>query len=148
MKKVKMTKIQTALGEEEIVIDEGWMANILEVKPASEAEITPYVRYFQRQGLKPADARAEVLRLVQELFEAEYVRRLRNSLRRWAREFYEENGTLAGFDPALLQNAFVPAQNFGRAGNEVAHDLMEEMAPPSTCPSCGYLNHLSWCPRR
>lgn len=113
----------------------GWMAKVPEVE-AIAADERIYTRYFQaHHSLPPAKAKAEARRMIQKVQESGYLRKLADGMRYWmekyARQWPEkvrEDGTLEGFDPAVMQNACVPFENVGRRGKPHAERLMREMA--------------------
>ena len=113
----------------------GWMANVPEMTDAAytEALAAYYNHTYSRYNLSTARHFAQQLQI--RMASMEFLRRLREFIRRSAKEYVERfpdtqrtDGTLAGFDPTSLQRAFVPYDRPGRNGKKILHRMMEEMA--------------------
>jgi hypothetical protein len=124
MKKIEMTD----LAARHLVVPGGWHAHVPAVTPDEEwlAHVT---RYFIADGYQPAQARALALAVAQAKSDAGWVRDIRQSIRRYALIYARRFGSLDGFDPEMMQAAYMPgvAENTGRRGKQFVNSLFMEM---------------------
>lgn len=123
---MKHLPITSSIDARGIHIPAGWEARVPQVTPDAET-IRAYASYFQRQGLRPAEAEQAVHEMVQEVFEGGWMMKLRLSLARWAEIYENRFGTMEGFRPEVMQQAFVPGENTGRAGKAYVNSMLREM---------------------
>ena len=128
-----------------IRIPGGWTAKVPEVK-AEEWIIGRYAKAFTRRGIAIEKALHLAKMAVQQCYVHGYANGLRECLSRRAMEYaemwpehrivvgrsrkkpYREIVELRGFDPAKVEEElFIPFQNTGRAGQQRAREVLQEM---------------------
>jgi hypothetical protein len=123
MKQIQVTDIST----HGLTVPGGWYAHVPEILKVDDAYLAAFTPWFLRRGYNPGHAQDECLRRVQAMFEGQWIYALRKAIGRWAREYEKRFGDLEGFDPEYMSSAFVPAQQFGRAGNPAIGAMFAEM---------------------
>lgn len=93
----------------------GWEVKVPEVA-VIDADLAPFVQYFMRDGYLPEDARRKAEMAMQRVWTRAWLQGLKEAIALLAKDYMHIHGTLAGFDPAALQGAYVPGDNTGRAG--------------------------------
>lgn len=134
MKKIPFGDLQTNWRQRTLFVPGGWMATVPEVTPDPQA-LQAFQRYLEADGMTPALARLTALDTIQGVFEAGYLRGIRNMLYsrvkdyadRWP-QLVREDGTLEGFDPERLQGAYFPFERVGRRGKSFVDIMLGEMA--------------------
>lgn len=142
MTTVEMTDIRTTLTKEasfgrskkiKLKIPGGWNAHVPVVQPDAET-MQRLSAYWQADGHPPRIAQRMALETIRKRYIQCHVKQLRESLRRYARRYAErfphlirDDGTLAGFDPAKMQTAYVPGENTGRSGKAFVDEFFAEM---------------------
>ena len=137
MKRLKMPELTAVLPgplKKTVIIPGGWEARIPVAEKFDTETMKAYGSFFQSQGWAKKRAREEVTERMQTVFEASWVRYLGTSVRYWARKYAKryprnlnEDGTLRGFRPELLQNTYIPKVNTGRRGKVYVSELFQKM---------------------
>lgn len=123
MKKIPINDIHTY----DLLVPGGWKARVPEIMTQDTSYVRAFTPVFMRQGMGVAQAQAECERRLQDVFESAWIFALRKAIGRWAVEYHRRFGDLEGFNPEYMSAAFVPAQQFGRAGNPYIGAMFAEM---------------------
>jgi hypothetical protein len=123
MKKIEIGDIRTY----NLRIPGGWKARVPEITTTDTDYVRAFTPVYMRQGMTVAGAQTECERRLREMFEGAWVYALRKAIGRWAVEYHTRFGDLDGFNPEYMSAAFVPAQQFGRAGNPYVGGMFAEM---------------------
>lgn len=127
-----------------LLVPGGWTAQVPEVTGEPQI-LDAYKRYFIQDGNSSQMAAELARETVQETYRHGFIDGLRDSIWAHAREYavmYPElrqrselssrggnvEITMRGFDPEVMQSAYVPFQRPGRAGLGFVKDMLRRMA--------------------
>lgn len=126
-----------------VSIPGGWTAKVPQVQSGNKALVDGYQSYFTSCGMGLTGAHAEAHATIQRTYAHGYIDGLKEAVARRAMEYIarwpelrkvtsRRNGIAViepvGFRPEVIQQAYVPFQRTGRAGQAFVDDLLAEMA--------------------